>query len=290
MPVADVDAPIIESILHPSDLSEASQVAFARALKAALVARARLTMLHVSPRSGSAGWEDFPGVQDTLERWGARPRKSDRDGGAGGIGVVKIVARHRDPVDAVLAHLRSHPADLIVLAASRYRGRMRWLRKATAVPVAQRSGQMTLFVPAGLDGFVSLANGGVSLQRVLVPIALQPRAQPAINAAVRLVRRLRCAKGEFVLVHIGTASTTPAVRRPTVSGWTWTMATGTGDVVASVLRMARETEADLIVMSTDGRNGFLDALRGSHSERILRDAPCPLLAIPEGSFAAERLG
>lgn len=289
MPVADLDAPIIESILHPSDLSEASQVAFAHALKAALVARARLTMLHVSPRSASASRGDFPGVQDTLERWGARPRKSDRDGGPGGIGVTKIVARHRDPVDAVLEHLRSHPADLIVLAASRHRGRMRWLRKATAVPVAQRSGQMTLFVPAGLDGFVSLANGGVSLRRVLVPIALQPRAQPAVNAAVRLVRRLRCATGEFILVHIGTASTMPAVRRPTVSGWTWTMATGKGDVVAGVLRMARETEADLIVMSTDGRNGFLDALRGSHSERILRDAPCPLLAIPEGSFAAERL-
>jgi nucleotide-binding universal stress UspA family protein len=36
-------------------------------------------------------------------------------------------------------------------------------------------------------------------------------------------------------------------------------------------------------MSTDGRNGFLDVLRGSHSERVLRHAPCPLLAIPDYS-------
>lgn len=289
--MSDVDAPIIESILHPSDLSEASQVAFAHALKAALVAKARLTMLHVSPRPGGTSWEDFPGVQDTLERWEARPRGGLRTGAApGGIAVTKIVARHRDPVEAVLRHLRSHPADLIVLATSQQRGRMRWLRKSTAAPVARRSGQMTLFVPAGLDGFVSLANGAVSLRRVLIPMAMQPRAQPAVDAAARLVRRLQCGAGEFTLLHVGTASTTPALRRPAVPGWTWTAATGKGDVVARILRMARETKADLIVMSTDGRNGFLDALRGSHSERVLRGAPCPLLTIPDESLVADRLG
>ncbi|MFN5184436.1 MAG: universal stress protein [Planctomycetota bacterium] len=36
-------------------------------------------------------------------------------------------------------------------------------------------------------------------------------------------------------------------------------------------------------MATDGRDGFLDALRGSHSERVLRHAHCPLLIIPVGS-------
>jgi nucleotide-binding universal stress UspA family protein len=42
-------------------------------------------------------------------------------------------------------------------------------------------------------------------------------------------------------------------------------------------------------MSTDGRNGFLDALRGSHSERVLRRTPCPLLAIPAEAAVAPRL-
>ena len=37
----------LESIFHPSDFSEASEVAFAHALKIALVAGAKLTMLHV---------------------------------------------------------------------------------------------------------------------------------------------------------------------------------------------------------------------------------------------------
>jgi nucleotide-binding universal stress UspA family protein len=247
-------------------------------------------MLHVSPRPGGARWEDFPGVHETLERWGARSQKGSKaEASDGGVAVTKIVARHSDPVEAVLGYMRSHPADLIVLATSHYRGRMRWLRKSTAAPLARRSGQMTLFIPAGLDGFVSLANGSVSLRSVLVPMASTPRPQPAVAAAVRLVRRLECATGEFTLVHIGAAGTMPAVRRPTVPGWVWTTATGSGDVVDGIIGMARDTKADLIVMTTNGRDGFLDALRGSHSERVLSRAPCPVLAIPDESSAADLL-
>jgi hypothetical protein len=185
--------------------------------------------------------------------------------------------------------MQSHPADLLVLATSHYRGRMRWLRRSTAVPLARRAGQMTLFVPAGVDGFVSLANGSLSLRNVLIPVAASPRPQPAVAAAIRLVRRLECAPGEFTLVHIGAAGSMPAVRRPTVPGWTWTAATGRGDVIDGIIDRARETRADLIVMSTDGRNGFLDALRGSHSERVLSRTCCPVLAIPVESSAADRL-
>ncbi|TMA83757.1 MAG: universal stress protein [Deltaproteobacteria bacterium] len=39
-------------------------------------------------------------------------------------------------------------------------------------------------------------------------------------------------------------------------------------------------QADLIVMATEGRHGVVDALRGSVTERVVRDAPCPVLAVP----------
>jgi nucleotide-binding universal stress UspA family protein len=35
-------------------------------------------------------------------------------------------------------------------------------------------------------------------------------------------------------------------------------------------------------MATHGHHGFLDALRGSTTERVLHDATCPLLAVPAG--------
>jgi nucleotide-binding universal stress UspA family protein len=148
---------------------------------------------------------------------------------------------------------------------------------------------MTLFIPESVAGFVSAADGSVSLERILIPIAAQPDPQPAVTAAARLAARLARPRGTFVLMHVGEASAMPAVQCPEVPGWEWKKLTLSGAVIHAIVDTANKEAADLIVMSTDGRNGFLDALRGSHSERVLRHAPCPLLTVPEHSLAAGAL-
>ena len=145
----EYSVPIIDSILHPSDFSAASEVAFAHALKAALITKAQLTVMHVSPGM-TTEWTDFPGVRDTLARWGLLPPDSPRSAvPALGIDVRKVMAYDHDPVKSVLAFLEGHPADLIVLATHQHEGRSRWLRQSVAEPVARQAGQMTLFIPHG---------------------------------------------------------------------------------------------------------------------------------------------
>ena len=61
------------NIFYPSDFSPASEVAFAHALKWALLAQAELSILHVAPQPKDVQWTDFPGVRHTLERWGILP-------------------------------------------------------------------------------------------------------------------------------------------------------------------------------------------------------------------------
>lgn len=278
--------PIIDSVLHPSDFSAGSVVAFHHALKAALIAQSKLTVLHVSPQA-AADWTDFPGVRETLERWGLIPPGSPKSAvPALGIEVRKAVAQDANPVKSVLRYLETHPADLIVLATQAHEGRTRWLRESVAQPIARKAGQMTLFIPNNVPGFVSAATGQVSLARILIPVAASPRPQPAVAAAVRMAARLQLGRGTFVLLHVGDAGAMPAVQCPAVPGWDWKTVNRSGDVIHGIVDTAAKESADLIVMSTDGRNGFLDALRGSHSERVLRDAPCPLLTVPEGSLAA----
>jgi nucleotide-binding universal stress UspA family protein len=285
----DNSAPIIDSILHPSDFSAASEVAFAHALKAALIAQSQLTLLHVSPGM-TAEWTDFPGVRDTLARWGLLPRDSPRAAvPALGIDVRKVIAHDPDPVQSVLAFLKRHPTDLVVLATHQHEGRSRWLQHSVSAPIARQSGQMTLFIPHGVEGFVSRQDGAVSLRNILIPIAPIPRAQPAIAAAVRLVQRLQCPVGTFTTLFVGAPGNAPAVRCPTVSGWQWTNIVRSGNVIDAIVQMASDMDTDLVVMSTDGRHGFLDALRGSHSERVLRQTPCPLLAIPAEAAVVPRL-
>jgi nucleotide-binding universal stress UspA family protein len=50
-----------------------------------------------------------------------------------------------------------------------------------------------------------------------------------------------------------------------------------GDPAAEIVRLAREEDADMIVMATHGRSGLLRLLMGSVAEAVIRSAPCPVL-------------
>lgn len=287
MPAAEsLDVPILQHVFHPSDFSPASKTAFAHALKAALVAKADLTILHVSTKHETERTE-FPGVRATLERWGLLPKDSSRvDVSKLGIKVKKVQAIHEDPVQSVTEYLSTHGTDLIVLATDQHKGKAHWLSRSVAAPIARKSRQMTLFIPKGVAGFVSLQDGSISLKSILIPVASSPPAQPAVQGAVRIARRLNCPFGVFTLLHVGEQEGMPDFHLPELPGWTWNSLSRKGEVIDVIHETAQEVKADLLVLTTEGRNGFLDALRGSHSERILRRSPCPLLAIPASGFIA----
>jgi nucleotide-binding universal stress UspA family protein len=284
-----LNLPILQHVFHPSDFSAASETAFAHALKSALIAKAALTIFHVSPDQ-QGNWTEFPGVRQTLERWGILPKNSPKSSVPElGIQVRKIVAQDKDPVKGVLGYLEEHPCDLIVLATQQDKGRGLWHEKSVAKPVARESHQMTLFIPADVEGFVSLQDGSVSLKNILIPVAPVPNAQPALQAAVRIAQRLNCPTGQFTILYVGDDSEMPEVNCPELPGWEWTKMSQKGDITQVILQTARGMEADLIVMSTEGRQGFLDALRGSHSEQVLRQCACPLLTIPAHSWVSSVL-
>src|SRR4029079_11967763 len=112
----------IASVFHPSDFTEASEVAFAHALKIALISKAHFCILHVSA-DPNADWQDFPGIRDALQRWGLLPPgSSHRVINELGINVEKVMATNKDPVKACLHYLETHSADLIVLAVHQHEG------------------------------------------------------------------------------------------------------------------------------------------------------------------------
>jgi len=280
---------IIDSVLHPTDFSEGSKVAFYHALKAALLSKSRITLLNVSP-DATASWSDFPGVRETLEKWGLlAPGSAKSAVGDLGIDVRKAITKKKDPVEAVVNYLHEFPAEMIVLATSQKTGVARWLTSSVAEPIARKATEMTLFIGSDTRGFVSPDDGSVSLRNILIPVALSPKPQPAIESAARIVKSLELAEGTFTLLHVGDRSSMPAVRTRDVPGWNWVEDVRSGDVIQSIIDASKDTQADLIVMATDGRNGFLDGLRGSHSERVLRQAGVPLLTVPVGSFVYDTI-
>lgn len=61
-----------------------------------------------------------------------------------------------------------------------------------------------------------------------------------------------------------------------------------GVAAESILRFAQENSIDMIVMGTHGRRGFQRLTLGSVTERVMRRAHCPVLAVraPEHDFVA----
>jgi nucleotide-binding universal stress UspA family protein len=57
---------------------------------------------------------------------------------------------------------------------------------------------------------------------------------------------------------------------------------GTGVPFQEIARAAQNLKADLIIIATKGRTAFKRALLGSTAERVVRHAPCPVLALRAG--------
>lgn len=270
-------------IFHPTDFSSASMAAFGYALKLSLGMRSDLTIMHVDPARADPDFEDFPRVRATLSRWGIlREGATKEELLALGLGVCKIRAMAEAPVPSILQLLWRRPADLMVLATHPQDHLAQWLSEPIGESLARKSRTMSLFVPDQSRGLVSLDTGAVGLQRILIPVDHRPLAQAAVDAACMMAAALGVQDARFELLYVGAKAQMPNLQLPRQEGWTWHQSVTTGVVVDEIFDVATWLQPDLIVMATEWRHGFLDALRGSTTARILRRTTCPLLAVPSG--------
>jgi nucleotide-binding universal stress UspA family protein len=269
-------APLVRSVFLPTDFSPTSELAFAHALVIALLRQTRLVILHA--HSDDADWTRFPGVRSTIERWGllapGSPRSAVFDEFS--MRVEKIAARG-DPARETLDFIHESQPDLVVLGTHGRKGLARWLQPSVAQKIARKSRSMALFVPAEGRPFVDPENGRLTMRRILVPVDRVPNASEAVLRATRVAETFGDERVEIQLLHVN-GSNFPPVEKPAGDRWSFREEIRSGDVVETILSEARQ--ADLIVMATDGRDGVLDVFRGSFTERVVPEAPCPVLAVP----------
>ena len=280
MPASNVQIQL-NRIFHPSDFSEASNLAFAHALKLAVGAQARLTILHTDGARKTDTWAEFPRVRSLLEKWELLPTGSAPQDIVGlGLDVEKVVLPYSEPARSIVRYLHRHPHDLIVLATHHHEGLKRWFHESVAEPIARDSAELSLFLPDDAAGFVNPSDGSITLRNILIPVDAVPDPQVSVYGAVALAETLECANIAATLLHIGDEKTFPKCFLPVSPAVQWKKKYAKGPVADAILNAAADSQADLLVMSTQGRNGFLDALRGSTTERVLRKSKCPVLAVP----------
>ena len=268
-------------IFHPSDFTETSLVSFAHALKLAVSARAHLTILHTGDTRKTASWSEFPRVRKTLENWKLLPEGSAAADIADlGLEVSKVILPFADPARSIVRYLHRHPHDLIVLSTHQHDGLKRWIHDPVAEPIARESGELTLFVPHNAEGFVSTSDGSVRLRNILIPVDSTPDPRLSVKAATAITEVFGCRNAVVTLLHVGDEKVFPECFLPETEAIQWKQKSRPGPITSDILRTAEEIHADLVVMSTHGHDGFLDALRGSNTERVIRHSPCPVLAVP----------
>ncbi|NBC19172.1 MAG: universal stress protein, partial [Bacteroidetes bacterium] len=271
------------SILHPTDFSEASHDAFAHALAVALRTEGQLTIVHVgSEHSDDIDWTRFPRVRRTLHAWGLLDEDSRRSDVFNELRtrVKKLALRGHDATEALVQHLDHHPSDLLVLATEGRSGLPRWVKQSVAEALARKTTTTTLFIPQGATGFVTSDSGTSTLERILLPVDHEPDPMAAVRLAEWTVRAMGTGDGRILLLHVADDWDLPTLIPQNGTVQSWEQLLRRGNPVEQIVGAAHELEADIILMATAGHHGALDALRGSTTERVLREAPCPVLAVP----------
>lgn len=277
--------PLFRDILHATDLAPEGDPAFRAALAIALSAPGSLSIVHLEKLHGRAGhqWTGFPPVRSTLAEWRRLPAEAPASAVSQtlGLSVAKIDIDGDDLVRDVAHYLNHHPCDLVVMAThGEGPGGKRGRSHAQAIAAAVRA--PSLFVPASGLGLVDLVDGRASLRQVLVPIDSRPRADAALAAAVELTRQLGCPEAIFHLLHVGPGWPMVALPPALTEGAAGRarQVRAAGPVAQTILRVADEIAADLIVMATEGRHGLADAAFGSTAEQVVRDTRRPVLTVP----------
>jgi len=271
--------PFINSIFHPSDFSAASENAFAHALAIALRRKCRFTILHAG--KSREAWTNFPAVRSTLQRWGMLKEGSSKSAVADelNIQIQKVAIDTDEPLESILEYLERHPTDLIVLATEGREGLPRWIKPSMAERVAEESHMMTLFVSSAARGIVNFNDGKILLRKILVPVDIKPSPMPAVVYAAR-ASAMADQPVEIILLNIGDGRVFETLKLEDQTGIIWEKLQREGNVVDEIASVAHDRDVDLIVMTTEGRKGFLDALRGSITQQVVRMVPRPLLAVP----------
>ncbi len=139
----------------------------------------------------------------------------------------------------------------------------------------------------------------MKIDKVLMPIDFSPRSLAALERTIDLAREHH---SEIVLVHIidslpnrvGLSDPTKLLEHKAEDGRNQlaaftkralslypkcTSELHFGMVDQVILELARKLNVDLIVVSARSQRGLLERILGSLVEKLVRQAPCPVLAV-----------
>lgn len=264
------------TVVHATALTPEDEVPRQHAVAIVAAAGGRLYSVHATDVLEPT--VEIPDAIEVLRGWARARGTTTAD--LASVQYQRLVKHGADGANAqLLRTIEELRPDLVVAGTRARTGVDLAIMGSTAQLLARHAHVPVLLLPAGHSGFVDPATGALRLRRIVVPMGDPQAAQTAIDAAVRLAE-LAPHKGDLVLVHVGDEADAPAVTLHGGLGWGRRWVQAHGSIVDAVVERADVEHADLLVMASRGRDSLLDSLLGSHTERVLRRMPCPVLTVP----------
>jgi nucleotide-binding universal stress UspA family protein len=203
----------------------------------------------------------------------------------------------KDVGEAIAHQAAKHHVDLIVMR-SRRRPYAALLLGSTAETVSRTAPCPVLITHPREREWVGLSTGEIDLRRILVAYDFSSDAEVALNYGASLAQEYQAelhllniltqaepGEPELAWTAAATESAYPvaarklqrAIPRETFLWCPVTNAVRFGRPYREVIAYAEEHNVDLICMGAGGARFSVGALLGSNVERVLRQAPCPVL-------------
>ena len=300
--------PDINRILCPVDLSEVSRHAIDHAVLLARWYDASITALHacnpvVMPSADFAVVQLPPNPEDIADA-GARVSQVFASAGAPDAAVI---VESGEPVDRILEHARTLPADLLVIGTHGAGGFEHLVLGSTTEKVLRKATCPVLTVPPR-----ARATSKLPFKRLLCPVDFSDSSRAALDFAFSLAQE---GDAELTILHVfeWPMDGDPLTNRPIsvpeyrleleadlttklhalvpddVRTWCRPVTRiAHGKAYREILGIATEDASDLIVMGVHGRNALDLMLFGSTTNQVVRRATCPVLTLRTSSDRAGR--
>lgn len=288
----------VESILCPTDLSTESDEALRYAVALARIYGAKLLLLHCRK-------EDSPSEEDG-EQTQSQMNVLFTESLVPHLGLATLNelnwhgllrTRVRDIGKAIVREAVAQKIDLIIMR-SRRRPHAAVLLGSTAETVCKNAPCAVLVTHPLEREWISMSSGEIDLNRVLIAHDFSRNSETAMNLGISLAQEHQA---EAHLMHVlGTdgheepelawSSSTggsgytftarklqEAVPREVCLWCKFVNVVRCGKVHEEIITYAKENQIDLICMGVSGNDRTIYNLLGSNVDRVLREAPCPVL-------------
>ena len=283
----------IKSILCPTDLTAGSDEALRYALALARAYEARLVAYHCEPINTAAETEQSE-IKESFEK------SLFQYLGPAELALIdweRVIEQGNDPGAAISRFAADHSVDLIVMR-SRRRPHRAALLGSTAESVCRSAPCPVLVMHSDERDWVNDSSHEIKLKRVLVAYDFSDHAEIALNYGLSFAQEYQA---ELHLLHVlpplsigepeiawyppgKDGAYHKAARRlqhaVPAEAHLWcrvTHAVSEGQPYREILNYAEKNEVDLICLGAHGAGFGMKALFGSNVDRVLRQAPCPVL-------------